>query len=178
MRVFVFFICLCFCIPALNAEPTISKVGKTTITANTLEYDYKRAIAIFKGNVEVDDAQVNIKGDEMRVFFDGTNSIKAVTALGNVKIKQVDKTATCSKAIYTAADGQIVMTGKVLLTNAGDTIDGDRIIIWTNEERMICEPARLIIHPSAKNGKGETAKPLFPTKKKKEPSRTEPVKNE
>jgi len=177
MRVILLFLFVCLSFSALVADPAVSKIGNTKITSKTLEFDYKRYIAIFKGNVEVDDAQVNIKGDEMRVFFDGTNSIKAVTALGNVRIKQVDKTATCSKAIYTAVDGQIVMTGKVLLNSEGSTINGDRIVIWTNEERMICEPATLVILPSNRAGQGGKSKPLFPVKKK-DPLKTEPAKNE
>ncbi len=173
MRVVIVFLCVFLSVALHGAEPSFAKVGATKITSKTLEFDYKRYIAIFKGNVEVDDAQVNIRGDEMRVFFDGTNSIKAVTALGNVKIKQVDKTASCSKAIYTAVDGQIVMTGKVLLNSEGNTINGDRIVIWTNDERMICEPATLVIKSSGKAGKGTRSSPLFPSQKKT-PVSTEP----
>lgn len=128
------------------AEPATGKVSKTTITADTMSYDYKRSIAIFQDNVIVIDPQLRLEADALTVLFGSTNEIKSVTAVGNVRIKSDDKAATCNKAIYLAQPGEILLTGDARLMRNNDTLEGKQITFWLNEERVLCKPGRLIIY--------------------------------
>jgi lipopolysaccharide export system protein LptA len=131
--------------PAI-AEQATEKASKTTITADTMSYDYKRSIAIFQDNVIVIDPQVKLEADALTVLFGSTNEIKSVTAVGNVRIKSDDKAATCNKAIYLAQSGEILLTGNARLMRDNDTLEGKQITFWLNEEKVLCKPGRLIIY--------------------------------
>ena len=129
-----------------TAEPTADKSSKTTITADEMSYDYKRSIAIFQDNVIVVDPQIRLEADALTVLFGSTNEIKSVTAVGNVRIKSADKSASCNKAIYLAQSGEILLSGNAKLMRNNDTLEGKQITFWLNEERVLCKPGKLIIH--------------------------------
>jgi len=122
--------------------------SNTVITAEQLTVDYKRSIAVFEGNVHVQDPDIVIDADRMVVLFDNENTVKSVTATGRVRLKHQDKRATCTKAIYVEKTGEVVLTGDAVVNRGKDELHGDRITFWINEERMVCEPGRLTIFPS------------------------------
>lgn len=138
------------------AGPATARDTKTTITSDQMSYDYKRSIAIFQDNVVVEDPQVRLEADALTVLFGSTNEIKSVTAIGNVRIKSGDKAATCNKAIYIIRTGEILLTGKAKLMRNNDALEGKQITFWVNEERVVCSPGKLTIHPASGNNSGST----------------------
>lgn len=135
-----------FGLASVIAEPKTGGTSKTTITSREMSYDYKRSIAIFQDDVVVIDPQVRLETDTLTVLFDSTNEIKSVTAVGNVRIKSEDKSATCNKAIYLAQSGEILLTGNARLMRNNDVLEGRQITFWLNEERVLCKPGKLIIY--------------------------------
>lgn len=130
---------------------------KTTITAKRASFDYKGSIAEFVGDVVVVDPEVTMNSDKLTVFFDGSNDVRSVTAVGNVRLRYQGKTATCEKAVYIAREGYIAMTGDAKIQDAKDAIIGNVIQIWIRDEKMTVEPGRLIIYPE----EGEKKTPLL-----------------
>ena len=131
---------------SVTAESATNKPSETTITSDEMSYDYKRSIAIFQDNVVIVDPQVRLEADALTVLFGSTNEIKSVTAVGNVRIKSADKSASCNKAIYLAQSGEILLSGNAKLMRNNDTLEGKQITFWLNEERVLCKPGKLIIH--------------------------------
>ena len=127
----------------------------TVITSKRLTFDYKRYIAVFEEDVVVIDPEVEIRSDKLTVLFNNTNSVKSVTAVGNVRMRQENKTATCRKAVYIVETGKIVLLGKATLKRGRDSVTGDEITFWVDEDRMTCVPGRLIIFPQEGEGDGE-----------------------
>ena len=128
---------------------------ETVITSQKMNFDYKRNVVEFNGNVVVVDPQARLESDALTVVLAGTNEIKSITADGDVRIKLPDKTGTCDKAVYTAKDSKIVMTGNAKVVVRGkDSVRGDEITIWVNEDRMTSKPATLVIAPDDKGGTG------------------------
>ncbi|MBN1556532.1 MAG: hypothetical protein JW951_00130 [Lentisphaerae bacterium] len=124
-----------------------STSNRTVITSKRLDFDYKRSIAVFEEEVTVEDPQIHMTADRMNVIFDEDNNVKSVTALGRVRIRQDDKTATCGQAVYIALTGEVIMTGDPKLERGTDTLEGRKITFWTDEDRVTCEPATLIVYP-------------------------------
>lgn len=124
-----------------------SAVGNTVITSRTLEFDYRRHIAVFEGDVVVVDPQLTLHSDHLTVLFTPENEVKSVTAWGNVRLKQDDKTGLCERAIYLAKTGEVIMTGNARLFRGKDSVRGRKITFFVDEDRMTCEPGYLIIHP-------------------------------
>lgn len=129
------------------------RTGKTTITSSRMEYDYKEARIYFEENVKVDDPEFKLRADRIIVIMDGTNDISQVRCLGNVELVSEDRVARCAEAVYTKASGKIVMTGDATLQRANDSVWGRKITIWVDDERMECEPARMVLQPGSMKGK-------------------------
>ena len=58
--------------------------------------------------------------------------------------------------VTSVADGKVVMTGReVLVQRAKDQMTGTKITIWLNDERVECEPARMVLQDTTVNsGRG------------------------
>lgn len=127
--------------------------GKTVITAERMTLDYQRYIAVFEDNVVVSDPQIRMRSDRLNVLFDGQDSVKAISAVGNVHLEHDGKKGKCGKAVYVSKTGEILLLGDAELRSGRDTLTGDRITVWLGEDRMVCEPGRLVIFPE--EGKGD-----------------------
>ena len=114
-------------------------MGPTVITSNSLEFDYKDFIALFEGNVKVRDPQFTLAADKMLVYFENTNDVKRVDAIGKVVLTSGDMTATCSRATYTAANGLVKVWSDPgdplpVVTKGENKITGKAISVWLNEQ--------------------------------------------
>jgi lipopolysaccharide transport protein LptA len=139
---------------------------ETVVTSKKMNFDYKAYVAQFSGDVVVIDPQMRIESDDLTVEFNSTNSVKSVTAVGSVRIKLPDKTATSDKAVYIEKESKIILTGSAKVTvRGGDSVNGDKITIWFKEDRMISEPARLVIMPDEKGGGGGGLMNMLPEDK-------------
>jgi lipopolysaccharide transport protein LptA len=141
-----------------SAEP--ADTNKTVITGKRLDFDYKNSIAKFEENVYVRDPQIEIWCDNMTVMLEAAESkVKSVTAIGNVKLQQGDKTGRCQRAVYVAKLGEIVLTGDpksgdaVLNIGKDYTVKGKIITFYVNDDRMTVEPGQLFISPPADTNK-------------------------
>ncbi len=150
------------------AKPSKSsgKRQETVITSTRLEYDYAESAIRFDENVRVEDAEYTLTADRVLVMLDGTNDVRQIRALGHVVLINGNRSARCPEAVYTKKTGQIVMSGptdtSVQLTNNDDKIWGRKITIWLNDQRMLCEPARLSLidaNPAKTSGTGKDGKP-------------------
>ena len=141
------FVMLVIACKVVSGEPAPTN---TVITSGQLTFDYKRSIAIFEKDVVAVDATMKLECDRLTVLFDKKNEVKSLSAVGNVKMTSEGRTGTCKKAIYLAKTGELLMTGDARLSRGRDTVSGKRITIWLNDDRMICEPGRLVIYPGAK----------------------------
>ena len=128
------------------AEAVEDDAIQTVITSDQLEFDYKRSISIFTGNVVVDDPALHLTSDRLVVMFDSTNQVRSLTASGNVHLTSEDREGRCDRLVYLTISGEIVMTGNAVITRAGDSVSGDLIKIWRDDERMEVKPGRLTIH--------------------------------
>jgi lipopolysaccharide export system protein LptA len=71
--------------------------------------------------------------------MEGTNDVSQVMAIGNVTFSNEMRSATCSKAVFTKKDGQVVMTGDVRMKTEGETsgeVRGRKVVIWVDDERV------------------------------------------
>ena len=144
--------------PALKSKMPRG-TGQTVITANRMEYDYNDGTVLFEENVKVADPQFTMTADRIIVLLDGANELKQVRCLGNVVLVSENRTARCAEAIYTKVDGKIVLIGEAMLQRAKDQIWGRKITIWVDDERMECEPARMVIDSSSVSGQGKQVLP-------------------
>ena len=95
---------------------SVAELSRTVITSEHLSFDYERMIATFEGNVSIKDPDIRMTADRMLMFFEGTNQVRSVTATGNVRFWQGDRSATCKRAIYLSRSGEVILTGEAKLS--------------------------------------------------------------
>lgn len=141
-----------FLLAVLAAGPARAQSGNsnTVITADSMSFDYRRYVAVFQGHVVVQDPQVRMESEQLNIRFDEKdNSLKWVTAIGRVKLTYQEKSATCDKAVYMQSSGEVVLMGNARLGRGKDSVSGDKITFWLNEDRMVCEgQPKLVIYPT------------------------------
>jgi lipopolysaccharide transport protein LptA len=96
----------------------------------------------------VTDPDMKLTADRLVVRFSEDGQAEAIEAKGNVRITQMDKIAEADVATYTVEDGRIALEGNPKVHRGKDRLEGDTIVFWRDQNKMICEPhARLVIFP-------------------------------
>ncbi|MSR67057.1 MAG: hypothetical protein EXS24_06760 [Pedosphaera sp.] len=170
---------------ATPAKPAATNT-QTLITADSMEYQQRVRLAIYTGNVKVDDPEMDILCDYMRVQFGlvtnriaastnavstnrvasaSTNTarpmfgvggrIQTIYAENNVVIfNKKDKTrAVGRRAVYSATNEQIELTGNPVLYSEQGEVRGDIIIFDRAENKLFVKKAQVEINrdPPPKN---------------------------
>ncbi|OGP81015.1 MAG: lipopolysaccharide transport periplasmic protein LptA [Deltaproteobacteria bacterium RBG_13_65_10] len=128
------------------------------ITSDSLEAINKANTVVFRGNVEARQADLKIYCDVMTVLYapDGKGIVKII-ADRNVRIVR-DKsakaaqtseaiTATCAKGIYYNEQGRIVLKGNPVVRRGNDTVKGDEIVFFLDDNRFTVRQAKVTISP-------------------------------
>jgi len=145
---------------------------ETVITSEKIDYDNREGVILFDDNVYVDDPQFAMRSDRLLVFMEGTNDVSQVMAIGHVTFSNEMRSATCSKAVFTKKDGQVVMTGDVRMKSEGETageVQGQKVVIWVDDERVeVLEGARITLPPGTFKKAADKEKKDSQADKKKE----------
>jgi lipopolysaccharide transport protein LptA len=124
---------------------------ETIITSDKIDFDNREGVILFDDNVFVDDPQFSMRSERLLVFMAGTNDVSQVMAIGNVIFSNEMRSATCSKAVFTKKDGQVVMTGDVRMKSEGETageVSGEQVVIWVDDERVeVLKGAKITLPP-------------------------------
>jgi lipopolysaccharide export system protein LptA len=100
------------------------------VSADQLAVNQADGTAIFTGNVLVGQGEMRLSADRVKVEYtaDGTG-ISKLFASGGVTLVNMADAAESQEAIYTIASGAVVMTGDVLLTQGGNALSGQKLVI-------------------------------------------------
>jgi lipopolysaccharide export system protein LptA len=126
---------------AFPQNPETQTTGPSiTITADRLVSRQADRLAEFSGNVRATQGNTVIVSDMLTIYFsegkrlpgrdNDTDSIEKLIAAGNVVINHENRQAFCDKAIYTASDGLLVLSGeRVVVKEEGGSIAGKKVIL-------------------------------------------------
>ncbi|OGX35972.1 MAG: LPS export ABC transporter periplasmic protein LptC [Omnitrophica WOR_2 bacterium RIFCSPHIGHO2_02_FULL_52_10] len=110
----------------IDTEPKLKEESKRlTITSDgPMEIDQARALATFEDNVVAVQEDRTLKADRMEIYFDTKmNQIDKMICIGNVSILQGGNQSFAQRAVYTAKEQKLVLTGRpklILLTEGGN----------------------------------------------------------
>lgn len=128
----------------------ISKEKPIIVYSDTLELDQEKKIIAFEGEVRAQAEDVDINCQKMLVYYIGSpenkesnlksSRIDKIIALGNVVISRLESgTARAGKAIFYQNEGKVILTENPCVRQGPDFVEGQRIIIFLNENRSIAE---------------------------------------
>lgn len=109
------------------------------ITADHLDADNKKKIAIFTGNVVAVKGDLTIRSDKLTIYHDEEGKkIDRIVAEGQVLIDQEKrKFASGERAVYHADSERVVLTGKPKAWEGPNQLVGDKIEFFMNEDRSV-----------------------------------------
>lgn len=107
------------------------------ITADTLEVDREKNIAVFQGNVDAIQGEMRLRARVLTVHYSqkqnaqGT-AISRIDAEGDVFVSSPTETAQGQRGVYDVEEGTIRLNDQVVLTRGENVIRGDRLVMDLN----------------------------------------------
>ncbi|MCR4286850.1 MAG: lipopolysaccharide transport periplasmic protein LptA [Deltaproteobacteria bacterium] len=134
---------------ALEAGTLVSKGASTpsgvsraerpvVVTSDSMEADRADNRVLFRGNV-VAEEDFTLCSDEVLMAYGQDKDVEEIIATGNVRIVMADKTSTSGRAVYNRKARTIVLTESPSLVQCGNTMKGDNIIYYIDEDRAMVE---------------------------------------
>lgn len=126
------------------------------VTADELSVDQTNGQAVFAGNVLVVQGEVRISAGKVTIEYarkDGAaNGVERLIATGGVTFVTATDAAEAQEATYSVAEGTVLMSGDVLLTQGPNAIAGDRLTIDLDSGSGRMEGrVRTVINPGGGN---------------------------
>jgi lipopolysaccharide export system protein LptA len=148
---------------SLQEDAQKADAGAIVIKSQSLELDNKKRIVVFSGQVDAKREDMTINCEKMIVYYldqsaekeSGKADVKIdkIVATGKVKISRPDGALAMSeKAVYYENEEKVVLTGRPVVKQGNDFVEGSRITLYLREERSIVEGSekekvRAVLHP-------------------------------
>lgn len=155
--------------PGLPATDANGQPITTQIYADEASFDTEKRMGIFSGHVRVFDPRVNIQSDKLTVYISKKESegLEKAIAEGNVGVVREQPDAKggppsktvglCEKAVYTSADGNVVLTGSPRVQqdlNSHIATSPDTVMVLNQNGQLATHgPSRTEIRQQATDGK-------------------------
>ncbi|MBI5681931.1 MAG: lipopolysaccharide transport periplasmic protein LptA [Deltaproteobacteria bacterium] len=110
-----------------------------TITSNRMDSNKKGQVVTFTGSVVAEQKDMTLYSDTLHVYYTEGDDVREIVAAGNVRMTQPDRVATGERAVYYKAEGKVVLTGSPQAQQGSDTVKGDKITIFLNDNKSIVE---------------------------------------
>jgi lipopolysaccharide export system protein LptA len=120
------------------------------IHSNTLEVDQKKQFIVFEGKVRAEREGMVVDCQKMLVYYREGSAMKEaqpesrqidrIVALGDVSIRRPDgSVARAGKAVFYQTEEKVVLTEDPFVQQGQDTVEGNKIVLYLNENRSIVE---------------------------------------
>jgi lipopolysaccharide export system protein LptA len=178
--------------PAPDSEPKhlfeAGQLGKSkepiVVTSDTLEYDYKTHVVVYRGTVQAAQGQVKLRSDTLTVTLkadadadgpapaapkeDATapdhQQLQEIVAVGNVRIDNGTRWATGGRAVFDQSQRTLILTEAPMLHDGSNEVAGDRVIVYLDEDRSVVEGGRKRVKAVLYPGKDGGLAPAGPKK--------------
>ncbi|HWP46966.1 MAG TPA: lipopolysaccharide transport periplasmic protein LptA [Candidatus Limnocylindrales bacterium] len=108
--------------------------GPTEITADELEIDNTKKIAIYTGNVVVSQDQTNIFTDKLIVYANDQEKLEKAVAVGDCRLVRETITATGNTCTYYDAEQKLEVEGNAKAWQVDNTLTGNRLIAYLDKD--------------------------------------------
>ncbi|MBI5345278.1 MAG: hypothetical protein HZB83_08120 [Deltaproteobacteria bacterium] len=125
---------------AEDVRPGGAVPGKKPVTvySDRMEAGRDDKTAVFKGNVMAE-GDFTLCSEELSISYGADKEIDEITAKGNVRIFQGEKTSSSDGAVYDREKRMIVLTGGASVRQCEDTIRGEKITVYIDSDRAVVE---------------------------------------
>lgn len=165
-----------------KAKP--EKLKPTVISSDFMDIDYPGNLAIFTGNVRINDTMMDVDCHKMTIYLEdrpdgakkakpanlkteqamaenvkATKDVSEIICVGDVVVSRKiasdnGETAYADKAVYNLKESKIILSGNnPIIIRGKDSVSGQLVTIWVDQQRMKVDNNSKIILESMKSGK-------------------------
>ncbi len=131
-----------------------AKDKPVTVHSDTMESLRADGVVIFRGNV-IAEQDYLMCSDELHVFYDESQQVRNIVAIGNARIVQDGSRARGDKIVYDKAGGELIITGNAAAMQCRDIVRGEKIIFYLDSDNVMVEGGdkrvRAVITPQKEN---------------------------
>jgi lipopolysaccharide export system protein LptA len=129
------------------------------VTSERMNADYGTGKIRFMGSVVARRGDVTLYSEELVLYLEqgeqGGRKVKEIDAFKNVRIVQGDRVATGQAAHLDNKAGTIVLTGSPRVQEGKNSVEGDEITVFLNEDRSMATSkpgsrTKAVFHPKEK----------------------------
>ncbi len=133
-----------------------------TITSDTLEYDYKSNVVVYRGEVVAIQGQVKLRSDTLTVTLTNEGhdtgvkptaaaldtsaasgrQVRDIVAVGGVHIDNGTRWGTGGRATFDQSKRTVTLTENPVLHDGRNEVAGDRVVVYLDEDRSVVEGGR------------------------------------
>jgi lipopolysaccharide transport protein LptA len=117
------------------------------IEAEHVEVSQKDGRVVFTKGVTVTRGKYHLVCQLLEASYKAGRLVQMIASQG-VTISGADFRATASKAEFNEATAQVILTGRPQLTRGKSTLEGSRVIIWLDTDRIVIEKATGVLDPN------------------------------
>lgn len=138
--------------PGSDARSDQNQTMSVHVVSDKLVVDSDKKTADFIGHVLARQDETTIRSDKLTIHYAdglmagdrqeaaGEQAVREIIATGNVRINFDNRVAVGDKAVYTASDRILVLTGQeATVSNSRNSITGEKITVYRADGRMIAE---------------------------------------
>lgn len=134
--------------------------GPVKIDADTLEFDDRNKVLLYRGAVVVTQADMILHSDLLRITLEpgDMNKAREVVAEGRVQIDKGERRATGGRAVFDNAARTVTLTEQPRLREGLNEVTGERVVVYLDEQRSVVEGGqervRAVLYPSEMKAEG------------------------
>lgn len=141
------------------------------ITADSLEVQQAKQLAIFEGNVQVEQGEIRMRANKLVVHYSDSKSstsgapanIRQIDATGKVFLSSPRETAQGDWGVYDVTNKHIDLQGNVVLTQGKNVLRGDKMTL-----NLVTGKSRVEGGPVSEGSKGRVKGIFIPEQKTNE----------
>jgi lipopolysaccharide transport protein LptA len=134
--------------PPSAAGPGLEVPG-LEVRSDKASWDLKAHLVVFEGHVQARRGDVSLDCDAMEVRYVRPDRLESASARGQVVVRQGERQIQALEATLAVDTGRLELSGEPMLSEGGQTLKGQRIVIWLDQERLECEACTLVVRPDA-----------------------------
>lgn len=121
------------------AERKMKGSGSLKITSSSGQFFTHESRSVFLGNVKAKMPGTSIESDVFELSMDQED--ETIAASGNVKLQNRGRVATAESALIELNGTEVVLEGKARIESENGRVEGRRIKIYTDDDRIDVEEA-------------------------------------
>lgn len=119
------------------------------VRSERARWDLKAHTVLLEGQVRAVRGDVTLTCDRMDVRYTQVDRIQSVQATGNVVVTRGDRVLEAGRADLEVESGRLELTESPRLLEAGHRLEGRRVVMWLDQDRLECDACSLVFKGEA-----------------------------